>query len=914
MRTFVAILTWEAKLQALSLRSRVAAAGYVTLCAVPPATVLYLSRLHPFSQATYLQHLSAVQPFLTVVMVALVAGSRSSIDEQPRTVSVLGSASVSDAGYLLRRSAAVTLLTLAWSVVPLAVAAGLAVAGKARPVLETWSWTWAIDVAPVVVVASALWLGTVTILGSELAALGLLTIGIASLVEALNAAVLRHFQMRIEGIFDWAGFHAFGSWIAMWQFLIRPERLEFLPNLTGTEAPYDPWGGLLELWPRLVLPLGLAVLALGLGAGYVRRTRRDLKPHPVRSDHPARGFLERFNRMRQRLAPGGGLAPGDRLVMAAGVVLLLGAFAAFVARYERYQRIAEERYAVEMEDPIPPTSRDLVPASWRIRGSLTLDGRVETEVTARMTNRGEEPADRLAFSLDEKLALLGTEVTGRRFESRRLWDRLELRLEPPLGPGEGLELRFRLAGTPGEVDFPLWGRHNYSFATCMKSFLAGRFARDFSDLSRSVLRRAASRRRVALMASHLAPVPRYTSFTLTPYQSISGSGREVPPERFHRDVDLEVDLAVPGSFFLADVCAHTSVFEGTAGRLRGRCRTELARYAVEGGQLTPLRSGQAVVAVLDVHRQAAGSLSEALAETARLSDRAWPGLPGLDSVVVLEELPASEEGPGLRRFYAYGDPGFALHGRLLTISEVAFASDQMPEPSKLVASVLGRDLMARRLFADHDRHLYQRFFAALMLRRMGLSKRDARVSGPPWLKSSLKTPILEARDTPWSNPLNVRLPAVVAALEGRIGSPRLFDALEAFLAVPSEQGARFKDLFTFLEERTGVALGRFFDDFVAGGALPELELDDVHVEDRGTFFEVRGRVRNTGTGEVVCPVLVKAEVGAGSALVTVGSESEATFAIRTAMRPNVAVLDPEGTCHRLVGPNSAAAESVDLLE
>jgi hypothetical protein len=915
VKIFVVILSWEVKLQSRSLRSRVGVALYLTLCAGPPAAVAYLSRHFPFEPTTYLYHLSLVQPFLTVMLAALLSGYRSSAEELPRMLPVLSSATLGEAGYLLRRWAAVTLLVVTVSVLPLVIAAAVAtVATGTWPNADTWFWVWLLKIVPVAVLTSALWLGTVTLFGSELAALGMVFVGNDFLLNTLNEVILKHFEVRVEGAVSWLEWSSFGYAWSIWQYLLGSNGPDYLASVVATEAPYDPWGTVLVQLPRLAFAFSLSALALGLSVAYMRRTRRDLKPRPVRSDHPLRSLLLKLSQVREHMAPAAGLNGVDRLTVTLGVAVMGLTLVGLITSHRHYLGLADERYAVLTEDAIAATSPDVVPGSWRIRASIDLDGGVVSEVHGILVNSGNETRERVAFTVDRGLNLTAVEATARRVVSRRLWDRLELVIDPPLAPGEEVELRWQLRGVPGKLYVPLWGYPRAEFVRKLENFHTARSVADLSDLSRSYVRRAVSRRRVALTMAQLSPVIRYAPWSLSPAQ---GPSRDVPVENIFRDADIEVELSAPARWFLADVCAQTSRVDGGVSRLRGGCTMSLSEYEIHGGALTPATVGGVVLAVLKLHQGDTTTFHEALAEAIRQSDQAWPGMPGLKNLVVLEELPRFDKGT-LRRgrgFYRRSRAHFKLRKQLLLISEGTLTSSSTPKPAELVASSLVRDLMARRRFIDGHRVLYSHLFRALMTRRMGLSHLDARVSGPPWTRALLTQPLLEVAFPDGQETLDVRMPAVAAALEARVGRQRLQGAIDAFLARQDEpSGTSFQQLFTFVEVYTGVALQRFFDDFVAGVAIPVLGFEGVTVKEREGRFEVSGQLHNTGTGEVVCPVFVTSEVGTTKVVVTVGSESRAPFTVSMEIQPHTVVLDPDGNCHRLVNEKSRVGERVDLRE
>lgn len=428
----------------------------------------------------------------------------------------------------------------------------------------------------------------------------------------------------------------------------------------------------------------------------------------------------------------------------------------------------------------------------------------------------------------------------------------------------------------------------------------------------------------------LGPVPRFTPWTLTPFLGPGEGGREVPEERLRPKVDLTIDLRAPSRWFLADPCGHRSRRDEPtrgrgASRLRGQCRVPLAEYGIFGAELLGLSTGDAAVTVaaLPAHREHAERRRESLATAARLSRKAWPGMKGLDGLVAIEWPPAFDRDLSQGQWiWRQWEPS-QLNGSLLLLPERSFVAAERweriyfelegGETERLVADTLLRDLLARRAVEPRQKMLFRSMYRGLMLRRMGLAgNRGATMSVRPGWEGELRKPILDARwgdHTIW----NKRLPAVIADLEGRLGRAALHAGIEAFLSRKSDRLATIEELLELLEQRTGVALDRFYRDFFAGGAVPELRLEEV-VSARGARgFTVTGSVRNTGTGEVICPVIVKAEIGETRVMVTLDSDSAAAFSVRTTAKPHTVLLDPERTCNRLLqGHASMVFERVSL--
>ena len=931
MKLLLAVIRYEVLLQLRSTRFRLAALCYTALCALPSA-VLYFGARHQSSEvlgsSAYLNQVLQVQPYLTMLMVGLIAGNRSSAGALREIWAVLAASPMSNAGYILRRTLALLTLILPLSLVPQVLAILAArLAGHEAFDPTTWISTWVLWTVPLAVSLTCYWLAWVTITGGELGALVFTLFGLPMLVSLANQVLLK-FHLTLSGYLGLLGWRNLFFWIQRTLQGWGPDSGRWHPGYAATEAPFDLALATGWLLPRWALIAGVAFLGLGLAVAFVRRTRRDLPPRPVPPKHQLRTFLEKLNRWRERYAPDGGLGLRERLAIAAGVVGLGVALTGLLGRQYDFQQLAAKRYRAETEAAFTPLPAGVRLTSWRLHGRLDLDGAVEIEAAGRFENRESSPVAELVFTLNPALDIEALKVPSRHVDIDRDWDRLRLRLDPALAAGEDLEIELRLRGVPATIDL-YFGRRlgSFPFVRRYERWIHARFPRDVSDLSRSWTRRAASPRRILLRASDLGPVPRYTPWTLTQRGESRGEGiepsdygREVPLESDRIAVDLELDLQTPAEWFLADTCGHASRVEAGRSRLSGTCRTSLTELHVAGGSLVNAETGssgdtQVVLATLPVHRSLAERKLKSLARVASLSDRAWPGMPGLDGLVALEWPPEFDLdlSRGMTR-WARIEP--ELTGRLLLIPERLLIDEEPFDAEDLVAQLLSRDLLARRELDPDQEHVFRGLFRALMIRRMGLDgDKGATVSGKPWLQQVLQTPILQAKPRQgiiWRR----RLPGVLAEIEGRVGGDSLYTGIERFLAASPPEGdelGTIEELLAAVEATSGVSLERTYQDHFLGKAVPVLRLEDVRSWQGGDGWVVEGKMRNTGTGQSICPVVVKTELGERMLTVTVDSASATEFSIRVDRRPHTVLLDPERTCYRFLLKTSATLERANLL-
>jgi hypothetical protein len=914
----LARLEW--RLQVRSGRFRFSVLGYFVLCTVAPALLFFVVRrysLQDLGPTAYLAQTLIIQPFLTVLLAILITGARSGSESLREQWSPLSSAPLAGFGFLGRRWLALFALLLPLTFVPLVVAVGFAFAAD-QPVVvwRTWFDAWLVVIFPRALVISAGWLALVTITGSELLALVVGLLSLATFQALLNQGLL-HFQLTLENAQEWLGIDDAFNWLRATRYFLNSERgREYHPGFAATESPYDLAASLEWFLPRFLLPAALAFGLFAIAGFFLGRTRPDLRPRRPNPRHPLRTYIKMWNDLRARHAPDAASGLGERLVMVVGLSLALGLLGLLFQRLHHFGQLAEERFEAATDFDLRPLPDFVRPTSWWIRGELHVAGRLDLKGRGGLENRGGVPVEQLAFTLNQGLRVVAMEAEGYRIEWEHLWDRLRLRLDPPLSPGQEIILRWVLAGTPSQPEFGLrnWRRAT-SFVLGFQQHRGGRFPRQLTDFSRGQMRNAVSGRRIDLQPGDLAPVPRYSTWALTPPKTSPGEfGQLVPEEILHFDAEVNLDLVAPKEWFLADACSHRSRHQGGRARLFGQCQIALSQLVVRGGTLELLEesSGGVALAMLPPHRTRGRALLRSLVAAARLSDRAWPGSQGLDELVVIEWPPAFtiDLTKGLRSWYSI--PRVEQHGQLLSLPEGMVISSQPLKGESLVVSSLLLELLRRREFEVGQHHIFRALFRGLMIRRMGLDEEGATFSGAPWIQATARQAIMETE--PFSKEvLEIRVPSVMAEVESRMGSRQLHRGIEMFLSRQGAPPGTVQELFADLEAASGVSLERMYKDYFEGRAMPTLRLEAVAAtrEENGRW-RVQGKVRNTGSGEVMCPVVIKAEVGETKQMVTVDTESATSFDVFTDSQPLTVLLDPNKTCYRYVHRNSDVLERVFL--
>jgi hypothetical protein len=325
---------------------------------------------------------------------------------------------------------------------------------------------------------------------------------------------------------------------------------------------------------------------------------------------------------------------------------------------------------------------------------------------------------------------------------------------------------------------------------------------------------------------------------------------------------------------------------GSVGReLKGRCEIALATYTVAAAHLraVPL-TPTAMLLHLERHGALAGMHAPALGEALAMAERAWPGV--IEARGVFVERPTK---PGERVPWRNDEADIRSSGVLHLVPETMFIRREPMSPGVIAASMVSSSLLSRRSVAANERWFFTRLYEEAASARLGGESRSAVVSRHP-----STDPLLHlGKDLP----SQARLRAVLADLEYRVGADRVAEGISDFVELPGEGEGR--ELLEAIAKRGGIDLDRFYRDYFEGGSLPRLTFENVTFARTAHGWEARGALRNEGTGEVFCPVVLRTEHGAIKRVIRIGSAEAIPFVIPTPHAPRTLQLDPDRVCYRV---------------
>jgi hypothetical protein len=848
MTIFRAFLAHEWLTQVRAVRFRLAAVAYAALAAAPAVVVKIVAARADYviGPASYAGALMLFQPLLTTLFAGALAIDAITREREESSFAVVSLAPLSAAGYVLHRWLAIVVLAAPVTMLPQLAGAALAVHAQRSPAgLMPFVWTWLLQVLPVLLAVSAAMLALGTITGRPILAI----LGFAAALP-IGLGVLQDVLVRMHRKLDGPGrFFSFDE-RAIQELVWTVRGYWSLPVVTESgwpvEAAFD------AMVPGALMACAASIALLGIAPAFLRRTKRDIRPWRIREDHPLRTFLRALNRVREEYALDAGRQRADVLLFLAAIAIAAASFTALLARESRFQQLAAQRYASEVREPAP-MSESLVVRTVRIEG--TLGREVRTRTTLVIENRGDRPQSHLAFTLHPALVLECGDPR-RRFRITRNWDRVSISADPAIEPDTQQVLICTASGTPDTVNFSLMGAG--PFKNLYARYLRATTTVELSDLSRSTIVPAASRDRMLLAASDITLVPRYA----TP---------NTPP------ATIETNLRT--TLMAADSC-------GSTGReLRNRCTLPLASYTVTAARLRamPLTSTTTLLH-LAPHETFARTHAPALTEALALAERTWPGV--IDTRGVFVERPTKS---GERVPWRADEIEIRSTGALHLVPETLFIRHEPIPPGTIAASMVSSALLGRRSVAAKEQWFFTSFYEEAARARLAGQSRDATVT-----RQSSTEPLLRLGNALQAQ---ARLRAVFAELEYRVGADRLAAGISDFVAMHGEGNGR--QLLDAIAKRANVDLDRFYRDYFDGESLPQLSFENVTFVRTSGGWEARGTLRNEGTGEVFCPVVLRTEHGAIKRVLRVDSAQSVPFVIPTQYAPRVLQLDPDRVCYRV---------------
>lgn len=877
MKLFAAFLAHEARVQMRSGRFRLLAVVYTLVCTAPALIPVVLAgrATYVVGASMYASMLSFLQPVTTTIVAAVLSIDAISREQQENSFRVISLAPMSSSSYTLNRWLSVVTILVPLTALPAALTAALSY-GMTGRVHDSLLWNWLLRIVPLAITYSAFAfaLGTITArtILAAIAGVALLTFGVG-----IANDILAHWHRQLGDVYG--GVIPDRGVIDSFVWALRGWGAPPLP----TEAPFDIAAALDEFTARNALIAGLAAILLGATPLMLRRTRRDVRPRPVRDDHSLRTFLKSLNRFRDDFTPDGAIEWREIFVAITGALLLSGALATLIARETNFQRLARERYDVETSSNAPTPSTIAIVAM-NVSGTIDDDGAVRTHSTLTIRNSGMTPVRALAFSINPSL-----HVSARALTTQQRWNRMTVALEPALAANASRTIDFDISGTPGDIDFPIYN----PFISRYPRFRDAKTAIDLRPMALSTFVASANRKQLSMPLSDLAPLPRFTKWELVTSNDDNPKVRE---EEIAINTALHLDLRLPRGVTVAESCGSIS----SNARLVTDCTTDVAQHQLFGGHLRAMNVGANVTfAYLPPHHSLATLHAQSLQEALNLVANAWPDIDRRERMVFVER--PSEE---LERYYgdynaASGADSIRASGSLQLLPELMLVRRKPLQPGALAASLLAHTLFERRLIQRDQQHFFRAFYSTVARARVGEPMKGGAVE--PAIGGSPETdPILTSP--------RVRLRRVLADVENRVGSDRLVAGINDFLSASRTPG-NAKELLDAIGRRANLSLDRIYTDYFLGRLQPQLTLTGVVFHRSGDKWEVTGNLINRGEGEAFCPIVLRTAYESLTRVIRVDTHETVPFVIVTPYTPHSLQLDPEKVCYRY-----AAIGLVDNVE
>lgn len=878
MRLFRLFLAHEMLTQWRSMRFRALAAVYVIVASIPAIGVFFVSGRTPraIGPAAYNMFLLSAQPLLTALFATGLAIDALSRERDEGSFGVLSVAPLSSAGYVLRRWLAVVTVCIAISLIPTTLSAALSIHSRLTlPLLPMFAEGWLLSVLPSLLVSSALAIALGTITGRSVLSIIFVAVFLTIGLDTMNGVLFHVHRLNFEG----PGNLFYGGERAL-QELTWAIRGYWSPDVPS-DAAFPLRARIRALPSRAGIVTAMTIVLLALTGFYLRRTRRDLRPWNVAETHPLRTLIRVANRIREEFAPDSGTGRADRVVLVTALALAVLLAGSIVREQSAFASMAAERYAAETQHGVS-TSASIITESLRIDGEIGLDGSLRSHAAAVVRNSADHQETHLSFALNPNVSVQRLVVSAGAARVHRVWERLDVELDPPLAPRQSRTLSFDLEGLPAEIDFALQYPGNFR-----ARWIRYRDAREsiyLTDLSRSSILPAATEVRMRLRASDLAPILRYSAWTLQP----DDRGEGFMPETITTNTALDLRLRHPYPIAV-DSCGVVAV----RGEIASHCRADLASYLVFGGPLVQRPLGPAATLVfIPSHEVLAQAHGRSLESSIRIASEAWPQLTLSPHLVFIERPAEPKDRQWFNEFQPWrtvediGSPGavFFVPERLLTTRKPVDAN-------AFAASIIARTLGGERRIVPEEAGFFARFFIAVAVGRLGMRKSTAVEPGAGFTPET--APLLDGFYRP-----DARMAKVLATLEYRVGAGHFVDGINDFVLRGGDRAGTAKELLDAIGKAGGVDLTQAYEDYFVGRALPQLTLTDVKFHRAGQSWEITGAVENKGTGEAFVPIALRTSQGSLFQTVRAGSGGRTVFTFSTTAEPHALQLDPDRVCYR----------------
>ena len=229
-------------------------------------------------------------------------------------------------------------------------------------------------------------------------------------------------------------------------------------------------------------------------------------------------------------------------------------------------------------------------------------------------------------------------------------------------------------------------------------------------------------------------------------------------------------------------------------------------------------------------------------------------------------------------------------GALTIMPEGLFVRRRAIRSNFLATSIVTNAIIEKRSVVPAEQALYHAFISAVARSRVAGERSRAAVPGV-----GPQPTIMKLIGGEWV--AEEKLRPLIADLENRVGSDQLIDAINTF-STASESFGTMRELFATISRRGGSPLDRFFKDYFEGTSLPRLTLANVTFRREGDKWTTTGTLRNLGTGEALCPIVLRTAFASSRQVIRIDSNQDVPFTIASVSEPRVLQLDPDGVCYR----------------
>jgi hypothetical protein len=890
---FFTFLAHECRIQLRSLKFQLLSVLYVILNSTLPIYVVINKKVmeFEFGPGAFAFLTSSTLPITTAFLAFVISVDGISRERDEGSYATLSTIPISNATYFLLRYFAILVTLLPLTLLPILFNVGIAMLyGLPFLIHDKFIALWVLLIVPIVVSFAAAGIGIGTFSGGLMPSFFILVLFISGIYITGNW-VLNIYGRAIPSLHD-----VFIPMDPNTLYLDLKNPVNRGMVLAGISDGVIDYRLALRSWWTVLLPLfTVTLLLIAPGMIYLRRSQSDIRPWSVSPTNPIRNFLNALNKWRQYYSPDPDLKNSEKIFALLIFISPLALVWIFFVKDAELRSLAKVRYETERSDGSPVTSPNILPVSYDIDGTISSTRQIDLRTKLKIRNAGTSNEDSFSFMLNPFLSVTSVFANSKSISFTHKWDRLCFKLPEPLLAGQEIQIEFTYKGAPETFNFPV---PQYDINDEPIPFLKGFRMVDSNssivDFSKTRIESSISSRRIFLKNEGLVPILRYTKWD-------PNEKGEVLAEKTKSFFNYKLHLTFPKGILAADSSGNLSHSMKGYSVLNSETVRPVTDVTVVGGPFMQIKSTLPVGAffIFPEHQLIFHNAKDTFREWANLTESETLAQQNPVSHAVLIEWPPEQlpvvpfvqDVPLERKSIV--DAFCETEGKILLLYEERPTTSNEHLPQFFFASsTLAAHTAQYRLVKPSEIDFFRRWFFWYYFMRFTRDRtRSSIVDDQNRIEFLKQISLFDSEETYRYN-LHFKTQRILLYLQMLIGERALHDGMREFLKNRDSLGDS-QQMFNTIGRFAGKDLSLFYSDFVAGKALPKIDLADASSEKDRDGWLVRFSVKNQGAGHVECPVEIQSASGTSQVIAVIGPKETRSLSALVDSKPLKIFLDPD---------------------